>query len=263
MVITCVTILAGILGLILGSFANVLIHRIPRRESIVSPGSHCPHCDAPIRWFQNIPVLSWVVLLGRCASCRGPISPRYPLVEALMGATFSASAYAFFPSAADTAGGCLFCFLAVVLGLIDLEHQILPDVLTYPGMAAGFAFSFFVSWTDWKSALAGALLGGGLIMALLLFWEKVIGVDGMGWGDVKYLALIGAFLGWKGTLITLILGAFLGSVVGGGILLVSRRRLFGTALPFGTFLAAASLASLFFHEAIWFWYMGFYPPNMR
>jgi len=250
--------LAAALGLVFGSFANVVIHRLPRRISIVSPGSHCPRCNHPIPWYHNLPLLSWIFLLGRCSNCREAISLRYPLVEASMALLFALSAWTFWSSPAEILAACLFSFLLLVLGIIDLEHRLLPDVLTYPGMAAGFAFGFFVHWTTWGASLAGALVGAAIPWLLLSFWSVVMKEEGMGWGDVKFLAMIGAFLGWKGVLITLILGSLLGSVFGlAGMLL--RRFDRKTALPFGTFLSLAGLVSLFFQQAIWALYMGLFP----
>ncbi|MGC8722729.1 MAG: prepilin peptidase [Acidobacteriota bacterium] len=238
-------------GLILGSFANVLIHRLPRGESIVNPPSHCPHCGSPIRWFQNIPVASWVFLRGRCAACGGPIAVRYPAVEASVGALFLLSAWVWGPTFAGAAAG-LFALLCVVLGLIDLEHQILPDRLTLPGIALGLLFSPYLPWTNLTDSLAGAALGAA-IPALLIALYALFGIEAMGWGDVKFLAMVGAFLGWRGALLTILGGALLGTLLGGGYLLLTGkgRR---TPLPFGTFLSAAALASLFFAGRFWAWY---------
>jgi leader peptidase (prepilin peptidase)/N-methyltransferase len=152
----------------------------------------------------------------------------------------------------------VFCALALFLSLIDLEHQLLPDVLTWPGIVLGLSTCWFVPWTTWPEALLGAALGGLLPMAVLLFWEKVLKKDGMGWGDVKLMGMVGAFLGWRGALLTLLAGSVLGTVVGGGWILL-RRRGAQTPLPFGTFLGAAAILALFFGEAAWNWYAGFFP----
>lgn len=249
---------AAAFGLVCGSFANVLIYRLPRRESVAFPGSHCPACAAPIPWYLNVPVLSWLVLRGRCAACRAPISPRYPLVELSMGLLFLACAWTWGGSV-RTAWGCAFCLLCVPLGLIDLEHQILPDKLTYPGMAAGLAFAFGGSGTPWQEALLGAVAGALIPAAVMGVYWLIRREEGMGLGDVKLLAMIGAFLGWKGMLLTLLAGAFLGTLIGGGFLLLSGRGR-RTPLPFGTFLCAAALGALFFGEAAWRWYTGLLLP---
>ncbi len=250
--------ISAVLGLVFGSFANVLIYRLPRGVSIVSPGSHCPRCGTAIPWYHNIPVLAWIFLLGKCGKCKEPISLRYPLVEISMCLLFALSAWFFGPSLVDVSTACLVCFLLLVLGIIDLEHYLLLDVLTYPGIALGFALSFFVGWTDWIGSLTGALIGAAIPWLLLVFWSTVMKEEGMGWGDVKYLAMIGAFLGWKGVLITLILGSLIGSLFGllGMILRRFDRK---TALPFGTFLSISGIVSLFFQQAIWALYMGLFP----
>jgi leader peptidase (prepilin peptidase)/N-methyltransferase len=249
---------ATALGLVCGSFANVLIHRLPRGESVAFPGSHCPVCGEPIPWTLNVPILSWLALRGKCAACKAPISARYPLVELSLGLLFLACAWTWGTSP-RAAWGSAFCLLCVPLGLIDLEHQILPDKLTYPGMVTGLAFAF----AGWGSPPLEALLGaaaGALIPAAVIgaYW-LIRREEGMGWGDVKLLAMVGAFLGWKGMLLTLLAGAFLGSIVGGGYLLLSGRGR-KTPLPFGTFLCAAALGVLFFGEAAWRWYAGLLLP---
>lgn len=249
---------AFLFGLVWGSFGNVLIHRLPRRESVVFPGSHCPACGTPLKWFHNVPVLSFLLLRGRCAFCKAPISPRYPLVESAAGLLFAASALTWGPTPAAAAGAA-FSFLLLVLGLIDLEHQILPDRLTYPGIALGLGASFFVPWSSPLSSLAAALVGAAL-PALLIGVYALFGIEAMGWGDVKLLAMVGAFLGWKGLLLTLLLGAFLGTVVGGAYLYATGRDR-RTPLPFGTFLAAAALVSLFFGPAAWRWYLSAFFPG--
>ncbi len=250
--------LAAVIGLALGSFANVLIHRLPRRESIVSPGSRCPRCGTPIRWYHNVPVLSWIILRGRCADCGAPISPRYPLVEAAMGALFLAAAWRWGPTV-ECGAACLFLLVSLPLGLIDLEHQILPDRLTYPGIAMGLLLSPFVGWTRPLDSLAGAVLGAAIPAALIGAYG-LFGIEAMGWGDVKLLARVGAFLGWHGVLLTLLAGALLGTLLGGLYLVVSGRGR-RTPLPFGTFLVAAAMASLFAGEWVWHWYLGILAPG--
>ena len=170
---------AAALGLVAGSFCNVLIHRLPKGESIVTPPSHCPRCGTVIRWYQNLPVISWIFLLGRCASCKARISVRYPLVELALGGLFLASAWTWGATAA-TVAACLFCLWIVALSLIDLEHQILPDVLTYPGIPLGIASSFFVPWTDWRGSLAGGILGAAIPM-LFIWLYSLKGIEAMGW----------------------------------------------------------------------------------
>ena len=247
------------MGLACGSFANVLIHRLPLRESVAFPGSHCPACGAPIPWYFNIPVLSWLALRGRCAACKSRISPRYPLVELAMGILFLGSAWAWGASV-HTASAWTFCLLCVPLGLIDLEHQILPDRLTYPAIALGIAFALGGSGTSWKNSLAGAAAGALIPAAVIGAYWVIRREEGMGWGDVKLLSAIGAFLGWQGMLLTLLVGSLLGTAVGGAYLLLSGKGK-KTPLPFGTFLCAAALVALFAGEAAWRWYMALLVPS--
>jgi len=249
------SVFAAALGLVAGSFANVLIYRLPIRESIVYPGSHCPHCGGAIPWYLNVPVLSWVLLRGRCARCSYSISLRYPIVEAAMGGLFLAS-FLLWGLSVDALAGCLFSLFCLPLGLIDLEHQILPDKLTYPGILIGLALSPFLSWTSPWQSVAGAAAGAGLPAAVIGVYA-LFGIEAMGWGDVKLLAMVGAFLGWQGMLMTLLGGAILGTLIGGTYLLLSGkgRR---TPLPFGTFLCAAALGALFWAPALWAWYAGLF-----
>jgi len=257
--VTLFLVFSFLVGLAAGSFANVLIHRVPRRESIVFPGSHCPHCGEPIPWHFNLPVLSYVILRGRCSRCRERISPRYPLVEGFTAVLFLASAWVW-GQTASAAAACLFCLLCVSLGAIDLEHQLLPDRLTYPGILIGLAFGPFVSWTTWRGSLVGAAAGAAFPAIIILVYA-IFKVDAMGWGDVKFLSMIGAFLGWRLLLLCLLGGALLGSIIGGSYLLATgkERR---TPLPFGTFLAAAGVAALFWGPSFWDWYVKLlFPPH--
>lgn len=240
------------LGLVMGSFANVLIYRMPLGESIVSPPSHCASCESPIPWYLNIPVVSWIVLRGRCTACGERISPRYPLVESAMMAFFVANVL-WWGLDAGAAAGCILSFLCIVLGLIDLEHHLLLDRLTIPGIAVGILFSPFVPWTNLQGALIGAVVGAALPTVLIGLYA-LLGVDAMGWGDVKFLALLGAFLGWQEVLLTILLGSLLGSLIG-GIYLAATRKGRRTPLPFGTFLSVAALVVLFLGPTVWAWYM--------
>lgn len=228
---------AFVLGAVVGSFLNVVIYRVPRRMSIVKPRSACPSCATPIAWFDNVPIVSWLVLGGRCRSCRGPIAFRYPLVEAVAGALagFGMSLYGLQWVTAEVV---IFAWLSLALALIDLEHQILPDVMTYPAILFGLVFSYFGGFTSFADSIAGALVGAALPTSVILLYRWMRGIDGMGWGDVKYLAAIGAVVGLQGCLMVLVLAAVLGALVG-GILIAMGRGSGKTALPFGTFLAIA------------------------
>ncbi len=240
---------AAAAGLVIGSYLNVVIHRLPRRISTVLPRSRCPRCRSPIRAWENVPVISFLLLGGRCRHCGGVISWRYPLVEAATAACFAAS----FASFAGPAGvplwrasliACVFCAAMIVLAMIDLEHYILPDAITLPGIAVGLALQPWIPWTSFGEALAGALLGGLVLYAVGWLWYRFRGAWGMGLGDVKMLAMIGAFLGWKGVVATLFLGSVSGSLVGGLAMLTGRLHL-KSKLPFGFFLALGAIFTLF------------------
>jgi len=234
---------AFVLGAVVGSFLNVVIYRVPRRMSIVKPRSACPSCATPIAWYDNVPLLSWLVLGGRCRSCRGAIAFRYPLVEAVAGAlaAFGVSLYGLEPVTVEVV---VFAWLSLALALIDLEHQILPDVMTYPAIVFGLVFSWFGGFTTFVDSVAGALVGAALPTSVILLYRWLRGIDGMGWGDVKYLAAIGSVVGLHGCLMVLVVAAVLGAVVGGFLIAIGRGS-GKTALPFGTFLAVAVIFWLY------------------
>jgi leader peptidase (prepilin peptidase)/N-methyltransferase len=230
------------LGLVVGSFLNVCIYRLPREESIAWPASHCTTCNRTLRWYENVPVFSWAVLRGRCRTCGSRISTRYPIVELTMGALFLAGYYAFGLTPL-LAVRLLFACAMVVLFAIDLEHQILPNEITLPGIVIGFLFSLALP-PGWRSSLLGLLVGGLFPFLIAEAYLRIRGREGMGMGDFKMLAMVGAFLGWPLVWVTLILACILGVVIGGGALLISRRGM-ATRIPFGTFIAVAALAAGF------------------
>lgn len=242
---------AAAYGLVFGSFVNVVIHRLPRGMSLLRPRSHCPACGALVRWFDNVPLLSFLVLRGRCRACRARISARYPLVELASGALVAAS-IALFGVNRFGLEAALLCLLLLLLGVIDLEHHLLPDWLTLPGIAAGLACSLAGGLASPRDAIAGAALAAGFLYAVILLYRAIRGVEGMGLGDVKLLGMIGAFLGWQGALLTLCLGSCAGALVGGGLMLAGKARR-DTELPFGTFLALGALATLFAGEKVMRW----------
>ncbi len=235
------------IGAVVGSFLNVVIHRVPRGESIVSPGSHCPRCEAAIRWYDNLPIVSWIVLGGRCRACRARISPRYPVVEA---AAAAAAALAVQRWGLTVAGveATVFAWIALALAFIDLDHQILPDVITLPSIGLGLLGAWLGGLTTLVEAVIGALVGAAIPAAVILVYRLLRGEEGMGWGDVKYLAAIGAVIGVNGCLWVLVVGAVLGAVVGLGLIAAGRGGA-RTALPFGTFLSAAVLLWLYLPPA--------------
>src|SRR5262245_26932060 len=247
------------LGLILGSFANVCIHRLPLGESVVWPRSRCPRCDAPIASWDNVPVLSYLVLLGRCRRCRAPISWRYPAVEAANGLLYLGLVLRYGPSP-RTLLAMLFGTAMLVLAVIDFEHHLLPDVLTLPGVAAGLAGSFLAGEPAAPSplaSLAAAAAGYAAFALVALAYRRTRGVEGLGQGDWKMAAMLGAFFGWRGLLLTVFVAALSGTLVGIGLMLF-RGRGAQHALPLGTFLSGAALAVLFVGGPVLDWYAGLY-----
>jgi leader peptidase (prepilin peptidase)/N-methyltransferase len=235
---------AVLFGLLVGSFLNVLIHRLPREQSIVRPGSRCPACGAAIGPLDNVPVFSWLFLRGRCRACRAPIPIRYPLVELGNGALWAAAFWRA-PSWADFAAAAFLCSACLALAWIDAEFQLLPDAITLPGIAVGLTLSFWsVQRTSWQ-ALLGAAIGAGALYLVGWIWSRLRGVEAMGLGDVKMLGMVGALMGPWGVLLTVFFGSVLGSLVGLS-LIVSRRGTLATAIPFGVFLAIGAVGAHFF-----------------
>jgi leader peptidase (prepilin peptidase) / N-methyltransferase len=246
--------LVTVFGLAFGSFLNVCIHRLPRGQSLVWPSSRCPGCLTPLHWYDNIPVLSYVVLRGHCRACGMRISPVYPLVELATALVFLGTFLTF--------GSFLFlsrlvfaCAMLVLL-VIDLEHRILPNVITIPGIAVGFAFSL-VSPPGWLDSLIGIVAGGGVLLLLSEAYYRVRGEEGLGMGDVKMLAMIGAFLGWKLMLVTLIVSSCLGSIIGLSLIALKKGDM-KYALPFGTFLAIGAGVAGVAGDALLRWYLSLY-----
>ncbi|HVS16592.1 MAG TPA: prepilin peptidase [Thermoanaerobaculia bacterium] len=242
-----------LVGLIVGSYLNVVVHRLPRGQSTVTPRSRCPSCRHPIRLRDNVPLVSWLLLRGRCRHCQSRISWRYPLVEASTAALFAGSVVRFgaTPSAVVAA---LFCALCLALALIDAEHYLLPNKITYPGIVLGLALSPFAEWTDLRSSALGAVVGAGSLSLLIGLWYLLRRTQGMGWGDPKMLAMVGAFLGLLSTVLTLFLASLLGSLVG-AVLLARRRADLQSRLPFGVYLAVGAVLSLFFGPGWVGWYL--------
>jgi leader peptidase (prepilin peptidase)/N-methyltransferase len=246
---------AGLYGAIIGSFLNVVIYRLPLDQSLVKPRSRCRNCGYSLRWFDNIPVLSWLLLRGRCRQCGSGVSWQYPLVELVTAVLFVLVVWLtpFGPLLA--ARLLLVCILIVLFG-IDLEHQILPNSITLPGIAIGLLFSL-IAPPGWRDALIGVLVGGGILYAIAwgyYLWRRE---EGMGMGDVKMLAMLGAFLGWKAVLVTLVLSSFAGAFIGLAMMAVQRGDM-KYALPFGTFLALGAVAAMFVGDPLIAWYAGFF-----
>lgn len=246
-----------VFGLLWGSFLNVVIHRLPRGESVVAPRSRCPGCRKTIAWYHNVPLLSWALLRGKCASCGVRISARYPAVELLTACLFTAAAAA--RPDQIPAWPFHFFFLAALVActFIDIDHWILPDKITLPGIAVGLASSFVVPGHSPLASVLGALIGGGILYGVAWAYLAYAKKEGLGGGDIKFLAMVGAFLGPQGAVVTLVLSSFLGSVL--GIFLIALRgKKGGTAVQFGPFLALGAVTAFFFGELLWRWYFGIY-----
>jgi leader peptidase (prepilin peptidase) / N-methyltransferase len=246
--------IALLAGLVVGSFANVCIHRLPLRQSVVTPRSRCPRCGAPVRALDNIPVLSYAVLRGRCRSCRAPISARYPAVEAANGVLYFGLARSLGPTPQAAVAMALVSAL-LVLALIDLDHQILPDVITLPGIAVGLAASFLPGPPTPLSSLASAVGGYLAFYAVAEAYRRTRGIEGLGQGDWKMAAMVGAFLGWEKMLLTILLATIGGTVVGLALIAFFART-GRQPLPLGTFLGFAGIAVVFAGDAIVAWYQG-------
>jgi leader peptidase (prepilin peptidase)/N-methyltransferase len=244
-----------LLGLSVGSFLNVCIHRLPRGESLNVPPSRCPHCDYRLRWFDNIPLVSYALLGGRCRKCRAPISIRYPIVEVITMALFVVHG-AVFGWTPLLIPRLVFACAMVVLFAIDLEHHLLPNAITLPGIAVGLIASTVLP-PGIVDALIGVLIGGGVLWIIGEAYFRYSGHEGMGGGDVKMLAMIGAFVGWKLVLVTLVLSSVVGSVIG-LIVIAARKGGMKYALPYGTFLALGALVASLAGDAIVNWYVGLY-----
>ena len=248
-------IFAFAFGAVMGSFANVLIHRLPMGLSIISPGSQCPSCSARIRWFDNIPIVSYFILGGRCRACKTIISPRYPLVEALSGLLFAAVVFRYGIQPA-TAAMALFAWALLVITFIDLDHRIIPDVISLPGTILGLAFSFVPGFPRPVDSVVGVAAGAGFLFLVLYAYEKIMGEEGMGLGDVKLLAMIGAFLGWQALPVTILVSSMTGSLVGVGYALIKGESVRKFPVPFGPFLALGAIVHLFFGVELIQWYLG-------
>lgn len=259
-------VISFIFGTVIGSFLNVCIYRIPREKSIVLPGSHCTSCDHPISFYYNIPILSYIVLGGKCQNCNSRISGRYPVVELITGLLFLATVWEF-GLGIETLFYLLLISSLIAITFIDLEHKIIPNVISYPGIVVGILYSALI--TDWNNfgqaiqafnetqnffsllrelpildSIFGIILGGGILLLTAYLYKALKKRDGMGMGDVKLLAMIGAFFGWEGVLFVIFLGSILGSVIGISIIIAKKGDL-KYALPFGPFLSIAAVVYIF------------------
>lgn len=252
-------VLAFVFGALIGSFLNVCIYRIPAGESVVYPRSRCSACRTPIRPWDNIPMLSWLWLRGRCRACGAKFSPRYLLVEFLTGLAAMA-VLAHFGWTATAAVSFVFVAALIVITFIDLDHQIIPDVISLPGIVVGLVAAIVLGEPPWTDSLIGLLLGGGALWAVAEGYYRLTGRDGMGGGDIKLLAMVGAFLGWRAVPVTLLVGSLAGSLIGIALITLhgGDRR---AAIPFGPFLAAGAVSALFFGQQLIDWYLGLAMPT--
>ena len=251
--------IVGIIGALIGSFLNVCIYRLPQGESIVWPGSHCPACGKAIAFYDNVPVLSYLILGGRCRACGVSIPIRYPLVEAANAIGYLVILWTFGPGATSVLYALLFSALLVVTGT-DLTHKIIPDVVTLPGIVVGLLGAATVLPVGIFDAFLGIVVGGGILWALAWASPYLFGKEGMGGGDIKLLAMIGAFLGWKAALLTIMIGSLFGSVIGVSLIALGFLKR-DEYIPFGPFLVCGALLSMFYAQPILSWYQNFLNPS--
>lgn len=252
-------VVTGLVGALIGSFLNVCIYRLPRGESLIWPGSKCPACGTAVAAYDNIPLVSYLLLAGCCRACRAPISIRYPLVEAVNAAGYLAILWFFGANWSAALYAALYSALLVVAGT-DLSHKIIPNVITLPGILLGLAGAATVLPIGFVNAMLGVLVGGGLLWALAWASPYLFGKEGMGGGDIKLLGMIGAFLGWKPALLTIMIGSLAGSIIGIALIgtgLLKRDEY----IPFGPFLVLGALLSLFFGQPLLDWYQGLLSPS--
>jgi len=241
------------LGAIIGSFLNVCIVRLPKHESLIRPSSHCPHCNKPIRFYDNIPIISYILLRGKCRYCKNRISFRYPVVEGLTGLMTVALFMKYGPTVQFLLL-LLFSAALLIVTFIDLEHQIIPDSISIPGIPFGLGASLLIPTLTWLESLLGILVGGGLLLLIAASYNWITGREGMGGGDIKLLAMMGAWLGWKAIPFIVLVSSLIGLLVGGGSGLLLKKGL-RAKIPFGPFLGMASLIYIFFGPEIINWYI--------
>jgi leader peptidase (prepilin peptidase)/N-methyltransferase len=243
---------ATLLGLLIGSFLNVLVLRLPAGESVVAPGSRCPWCKTPLRWYHNVPLVSWLALRGRCAFCKEPISWQYPAVEASTAVIWGANA-AVLGATPETARAILFLTLLLAIAVTDARFYIIPDELSLGGAALGMALSLLPGGVTIVQSLVGAIVGGAVLWIVAVVGTWAFKKEAMGGGDIKMLAMIGAFLGWRGALLTIFLGALAGTIVFVPIAWKTDKL-----VPFGVFLAVGAALAYYVGDDLLRWYMGYF-----
>ncbi len=245
-------VLVGVVGLCAGSFLNVCIYRLPVSKSIVFPGSMCPACGTAIRYYDNVPLLGYLWLGGRCRQCRSPISIRYPLVELLTGA-IAVGLFTKYGLSIEAVVYFAFACVLIVVAFIDIDHRIIPDRISLPGIVIFFLAALAVPSMSWLDALLGAAIGGGSLFVVAVVYHLLTRKEGMGGGDIKLLAMIGALIGWKGVLFTIFVSSAVGTLSGLAIMMATRQNM-KLAIPFGPFLSIGALAYVFFGPQLISWY---------
>jgi leader peptidase (prepilin peptidase)/N-methyltransferase len=241
-------IFLAVVGAAIGSFLNVLICRLPEGLSIISPSSHCPKCKHAIRFYDNIPVISYLILKGKCRDCQEKISPRYPLVEALT-ALMSLLLFWKFGFSLKYLFAFVFTCSLIVITFIDFDHQIIPDVITLPGIPLFSLMAIFFMGVPWLQVVLGVLIGGGCLYVVAVVYELITKREGMGGGDIKLLAMLGGFLGWESLIFIVFVSSFLGALVGISMMIVKGKDM-KYAVPFGPFLSIAAVAYLFVGQQV-------------
>ncbi len=250
---TFLLVVSFLFGAAIGSFLNVVILRLPEQgTSIVFPASHCPSCKTPLAWYQNIPIVSYVFLRGKCGHCKAPISLQYPVVELCMALLSTAVVYKF-GLTFSAAGYFLFCAALLAIIWIDIHHQIIPDCISLPGIVIGFLFSFITPHLTWFDSLIGLVAGGGILYGIALLYYLLRKQQGMGGGDIKLLAMIGAFLGWQSLLFVIFISSVTGTIIAIPIMLIEKQGV-KTKIPFGPFLSIAAMIYLFFDKQILYYF---------
>ena len=241
-----------ILGTIIGSFLTVCVYRIPHGRSIVTPRSACPVCGKRISWYDNVPLLSFLFLKGQCRDCKSSIAPRYPVIELVNGLGYLLVVWRFGLAWTTVVYAGLFSVFWVVTW-IDWDYKIIPDVITLPGIVIGFLCGSLLLPTGWVNSLLGIVVGGGILLTLAWISPYVFGKEGMGGGDIKFLAMVGAFLGWQQAFITLMVASVFGAVIGIGLLTLKVMEK-GQYIPFGPYLALGALIAMLWGIDLWQWY---------
>ncbi len=246
-----VIVVAALLGSVLGSFLNVCIYRLPRNLSLVRPGSACPSCETPIAWYDNVPVVGWLFLRGRCRRCQAPISVQYPLIEMAIATIWGGAAW-WYGVTWDGTAAAVFLTLLLGIGLTDAKHYIIPDEFTWGGLGIGLVLGLVRGMPELLDALLGAAVGFALLYGIAWAGERVFRKEAMGGGDIKMMAMVGAFVGWQGVLLSIFAGSLLGTIIFVPISLKTKAL-----VPFGVFLAVGAAVSLLAGQPIYEWYAGY------